>query len=536
MLRPVLPESRREKAVGCQEPPLPRADFLLCPGTLRGMVATYRTESNGPSVRLIQPSGTVVDLLECNSPTQVPPGALILTIEGAKGREIQVDGKRVDPPNIGTQRVLSLDLGRSTGYHQIRVGGCTFCFATQDTKLRIDGIAKIAEYISPGSALGWDRQLLFSDGGTLDTKQTRYAWLWKNTAEITARVESIGRTPGTQFFRRSEMRAEVRGRLDIPATLRAIRNDYTLLVPRTGGAVTLHNGRSFTPSRAAIRSREKSFLTKPNLQTYALARAVLALYDSVRESIPKTSLQSIETAAGRLRRALALPLFRSIARAHRPRTFSGSIGGQFSTDARYAFIAAKYREMARRGWQSGGNPEGSDLAFVRYADEIYQAFVAFAIGKALDCAPMTEELEPWLTTPSFRGADVELYYDTPPPPKILTTWRSATDRPDDPRPDLLLHYPLLRKLLIIDAKYRNDGNRASKDSLYEVQYYLNTFRLRHAAICYPPSDSSYRQINLVSCADYTIAEIPLSPNPDIIEYLRDDVAPTLRMLSEDRPS
>lgn len=477
-----------------------------------------------------------VELYESDEPTEVSSGALILTIEGANGREIQIDGKRIEAPKIGSQLVLSVDLARSTGYHQIRVGTRTFSFATQDAKLRIKGIAKIVAAISPNSALGWDRQLLFSDGGALDTKQTRYAWLWKNIADIASRVESIGRTPGAQFFHRSEMRADVRGRLDIAATLRAVRSDYTLLLPRRNGAVTFEDGRSFTPSRAAIRSREKTFFTKPNFQTYALARAVLGIYDGVRGCVPKSSLQSIESAAGRLQRSLALPLFRSLARQYRPRVFSGSVGGQFSADARYAFVAAKYRELARRGWQGGAGSAGSDMAFVRYADEIYQAFTAISFATALGCLPTTDELQPWLRTPSFRGDGIDLYYDTPPPTEILSSWRSTSDRPDDPRPDLLLFYPSLSKLLLIDAKYRNDGNRASKDSLYEVQYYLNTFRLRHAVICYPPADPSYRDIALVQGSEYTIAEIPVAPAADLIDYLRNKVLPTLDMLREDQPA
>ncbi|MHB8154227.1 MAG: hypothetical protein ACYDG3_14465 [Bacillati bacterium] len=200
------------------------------------------------------------------------------------------------------------------------------------------------------------------------------------------------------------------------------------------------------------------------------------------------------------------------------------------TDPRYATVFARYRDLAISGWMSDEEQSRSLFSFVKYSDEIYQAYVATVLAAALDCELVVNELRPRLLCPAFSNQRYDIYYDTVPPDSVARTWRQMTDRPDGPRPDVFLHDKEEGKFMILDAKYRRDGNRASSDSLAEMQYYLNTFQMQTSVICYPPTDSSYQTINSVTGGPFSLWELPVSPNKDIVDYLRKDFVPRLPQL------
>jgi hypothetical protein len=141
-----------------------------------------------------------------------------------------------------------------------------------------------------------------------------------------------------------------------------------------------------------------------------------------------------------------------------------------------------------------------------------------------------DDLAPRRSFAAFRGAGVELYYDTEPPAVIATTWRNETDRPDRARPDLLLFDVSSRRFLILDAKYRNDKGRASADSLREVQYYLNSFEVSRGVVCYPPPIDAGRRIHMLAARGQVLYELPVAPSDDILDFMRSEAAPMLREL------
>lgn len=486
-------------------------------------------------VRLLYGDRRIVEVEATGEICEVPSGDVILHISGSDPRdEIQLDGENADAAIVGSDRVIPLDLKRSVGYHVLKVGSHELIFATQDGKLRIKGITEIVKALSPSSALSWDRQILFSDGGALDSEHVRFAWLWRNAGDLVSALESIARSPRKRAYKKTTMSPTIRGRIDVPGTLRAIRRDASLLEPRSDGLIE-YGGRRYTPSRVATVQRDRTLVTAANIQAFDLARNVVAMFTKLESQVSSNVLAPIVPAIRRLRGALGFITFRTVSRARRAFGRAHSHVAETGFDPRYAYVLKKQRELTTLGWSPQVSPAMQNLAFIRHSDEIYQAFVAISLARALGCDLVKDELRSHMETPAFQSYDYNIFYDTSPPADVLRTWRSASDEPDDPRPDVLLVARDSRNVLLFDAKYRNSGNHASRDSIYEMQYYLNTFRLRHAVICYPPADASYRDIRLISGEGYVVVALPIAPAPDTIEFLSKTALPKVLSLLE-RPN
>ncbi len=428
-------------------------------------------------VRLVSSIGVEIEI-DIETLTVIPAGDYIIMVSGERVGVIEIDGLPTKATSIGQERILSVSLIRSVGYHVLRVGSSDFMFATNDGKLRIEGVAEVARALEPESALGWNGQLLFADGGSLDNAKTRFAWLWRHAPEIATQIESIGRSPKSKAKTKSALSTSIRGRLDVPSTIRAIRKNYSLLQLRSPGAVSLNSGKSYTPAQAAIVRRGHTALTPGNISAYALARLTLSSFYAIKEAVPKEKLEYLRASVRRIERALAFPLYRLISLEARAVLPSTTVVAEALTDSRYALVVSRLRELRRPGWSPSAAASGRSLAFIRYADEIYQAFVAVSLALAFDCVSAYDQLKSRRDRPSFEGKEFAIYYDTKPPKTLIKGWRSVSDRPDDPRPDILLVRKATNEVLLIDAKYRNNENRASVDSLYEMQYYLGASGIR----------------------------------------------------------
>jgi hypothetical protein len=159
-------------------------------------------------------------------------------------------------------------------------------------------------------------------------------------------------------------------------------------------------------------------------------------------------------------------------------------------------------------------------SYIRYSDEIYQTFVAYAVAAALGLDPTAEVLG--MQQPAFTSSDWHLYYNCTPPENVMRSWRSFAARPDSPRPDLLL-VSRDQRVVLVDAKYRSDGDRASESSYQEVMAYMAAFALDQAVIAFPPSDGATLKVIRVEARGQAVIELPIAPVDGLEVFLRREI-------------
>lgn len=446
-----------------------------------------------------------------SQPRVVPATQLVVAIRGLTSRTVTIDGQitRLTGGQVG---LAALDLTRSTGYHRIDAGGSIFWFATEDAKLRLDGIeAMLAEMGALGT--GWGGQALFSDGSGLRDAHVVYGWLdhWADdTLNGVARILAGPRTRSV----RTEMlsRRGGSGVLSAP-TLRLLRsspNQY--LTSREDGLLQVGSER-FDPLRVVVRKRTTSLQTVANRRAVALLAWIVRLTTEVMDSHPST------TAVTRCR----LWANRAATLGKRPITQAltakdaGSILGyprqsEEMLDLAYRATYAAAKDVARLfGWSADTRPL-TRYSYVNKSDQIYQAYTATRLASCLGLHQTAPVLG---TAPlAFTGPDFDLYYDTTCPPDVLRSWRAVSARPDVSRPDLLLHRRSTGEVAVLDAKYRRatDGG-ASEDSRKEVTSYLGLYGLPAVSILYPGDSETLA----VAGHGRTIHEIAVRPANDSLE-------------------
>lgn len=129
-------------------------------------------------------------------PVVVPAGPVVITVTGHVDRSILVDGvpKRL---TAGTQGMVALDYTRSTGYHRVHVDGCVFWFATEDRKLRLEGITRMLDELR-GLGTAWSGQALFSDGSGYLDPHVVYGWLDANAERALDAIETVLAAPRSE--------------------------------------------------------------------------------------------------------------------------------------------------------------------------------------------------------------------------------------------------------------------------------------------------------------------------------------------------
>ncbi|MEN1959092.1 hypothetical protein WCE41_01950 [Luteimonas sp. MJ246] len=142
--------------------------------------------------------------------------------------------------------------------------------------------------------------------------------------------------------------------------------------------------------------------------------------------------------------------------------------------------------------------------------EIYQAFAAYTIGEAFDLELPRDSSglrTRWQGGASMKGHGLLLYYDRAAPGGLLPSWRSATTRPASERPDITLVDQAGQRVMVLDVKYSVDKQgRCRSEHLFEMQGYMNSFRIDKAAIVFPGDPVDARGY----CGNgYTLAEAPL---------------------------
>lgn len=444
-------------------------------------------------------------------PRIVPAAQMVLTIRGSSNRTVTLDGKvaRLSGRALG---VLALDMTRSTGYHRLDVDGTTFWFGTQDAKLRLDGIeAMLAEMGNLGT--GWGGQALFSDGTGLRDAHVVYGWLDEWADRSLAAVEAILAAPRSRNERTQKLsRKGGSGVLTAP-TLRLLRSSpRQYLAANDDGFMEIGTER-YDPLRVVVRQRSSTLKTVANGRAVSLLSWITRLATEVVDSEPSTTAVTrcrlwANKAATLARRPLAQSFSATSLRSY------GSYPRQSEEllEAPYRETYAAVADIARLfGWSADIRPM-SRYSYVAKSDSIYQAYTATRLAKTLGL----HQTDPVLGSRplAFAGPQFDLYYDTTCPAHVLRSWRSYSTRPDESRPDLLLHERSSGRVAVIDAKYRQakDGG-ASEDSRKEVTSYLGLYGLASVSILFPGNAAPVA----VSGHGRTIYEIPVRPAGDSLD-------------------
>jgi len=486
-----------------------------------------RAKSAGVSI--FQGGQKVAELSKDTEAITVPAKESIVVLSGSSAK---FDGEPLPLIRTGAGSVASLDLSRSAGFHLLETADhARYWLATEDGKLKATEILRMLELLET-LGLSWGGQLFFSDGSGLQDNHVQFAWLRDHGLRLVDVLESVARSPRLRT-KVSRVVARERAPANIGESLRLYRRDPRLLEARPTGPIALSDGRRFAPRQAISRFPTKSFDTSANKRAVQVATLVLRLCETLEPIAPGKSGDGIRHLSARLRQMLlTTPWMRQLSSIGAAVSISPIEVYEELVDGRYGYLRARHSELVRGlGW-SPSHSIKPFYAFVRHIDEIYQAFVALVLARALGCKRTHDDLRPFRTSPSFSGGGFELYYDTQPPPTIIRSWRIASTYPDSPRPDLLLVRSSDSHVLLLDAKYRRDGNRVTSESLREVQYYLNAFDLKHVAICYPPVDQEFQDLVPVEGRNKIVLQIPISPRPNLIDYTLKNVVPTLTGLLE----
>lgn len=120
-----------------------------------------------------------------------------------------------------------------------------------------------------------------------------------------------------------------------------------------------------------------------------------------------------------------------------------------------------------------------------------------------------------------------MWVDSTPPAEILSNWRDETSTPAALRPDLMLQRHADHRIALLDAKYRSAGQRATPDSLAEVQLYLQSFGCRKVGVVYPPTTKPPWTTHVISNEHFTITELPLRPSPELSDHVAVQLRPAI---------
>ena len=442
----------------------------------------------------------------------MPAGPVVVEVFGVDGpRGLRFDGRAVPVAYDGAQRraTFSVDLKRDTGFHELIVGGAqAVFFATEDAKLRIDGVREMLDYLG-AAGLAWSGTMFFSDTTAVlrDARLDR-SWLERVVPELVGIASAIVARPATA--RVARRRRALHGVPDLGATLRLLRARPTLLEQHPDGPLRF-GGAQWAPREIVVRERHRILDTPGNRRAALLLESVTRLCDVTLAAMPPHVRPALQQLRAELVPCVQLEPFRSLLRVARASGLSERPVGEERTDERYQRTFSLWQELHEaRHWDPRRNvlPE---RAYAGHADQIFQRFCGLVLAHELALTP-TERTG----GPQFASAEWELYLDVS-PATLLTDWRAATDRPTELRPDVLLHHKPSSRLALLDAKYRNAGARASSSSLSDVQLYLQAYQRERIAILFPPESAKLGdwQVHEVSDGRFSIFEVPFRPHPEL---------------------
>jgi hypothetical protein len=449
--------------------------------------------------------------------TTLPAAPVIVDITWIEGADVLLDGRVL--PVTGPHILTAVDLTRSTGFHRLQAGRQTFWFATEDAKLRLDGIEQMLATLRT-SGTGWSGQLLFSDGILLRDPHVVYSWLDRCADAALECVRRILDAP--RSITRSDRRPSRRGGrpVDQAATTRLLRAHPDRYLEQTPTGLLTLGGKRYDPLRVMVRTRATSVESAANQRAVSLVGRLDGLASEVLAADPDAHVaarcRSWRVSASRL---LRRPLARTLAAGAPVGALAAPRQTEESVDARYR---ESYRLSVDLAAQFAWAPTQRLLpqfSYVERADTIYQAFVATRLAEALGLSQTAPVLGQ--APLAFAGDDYEIYYDTHPDPAVLRSWRYGSAKPDASRPDVLLRRRSSGEVLVIDAKYRVEGTQATEDSRKDVSAYMALYGLDTVVIAFPGQPPA--RCAMVTGQGKTILELPIGPWPGLKTELADEL-------------
>ena len=431
----------------------------------------------------------------------VPASPVVLVIRGASG-PVRLDGtsKHLD----STGGVLPVDLRRSTGYHKLTVKGHDYWFATDDAKVKLAGVEEMLADLQ-GFGTGWTGQIAFSDGTGIRDPHVVYSWLDRRADPTLAAATDILGSPHTEQVSQRALSRRGGAGVDVPATLRLLRSEPNRFLEEHPSGVIAVDGQHYMPQRVVVRRRSSSIDTLANRRVVRLLATLRRLANEVYEY---TNVRAQQTQCLKWRNDADRLLSTGV--GQRLLRFTGLADSGVralieDSDHRYALTFRMHQEVFDQfGWSPASGYQ-SRSSYVKQADQIYQAYCASVIAREFGMSQTNAVLGS--RQAAFEGDDLALYFDTPPPPGVLCSWRAFSARPDQSRPDVLLHRPSTGEVAIVDAKYRVGSDEATEDSRKEVSAYMALYGLHRIGIAFPgrgPTSS-------VEGKGKRIVEIPLRP-------------------------
>jgi hypothetical protein len=93
------------------------------------------------------------------------------------------------------------------------------------------------------------------------------------------------------------------------------------------------------------------------------------------------------------------------------------------------------------------------------------------------------------------------------------------------RPDLTVIDRLEGRGVLIDAKYRVDGDRVPSSALDDCHVYMQAFGCDSIVVCYPGPKPA---ISHIAAAGYDIVQVALGPFGGLTEYVENEVWPAIQ--------
>jgi hypothetical protein len=449
--------------------------------------------------------------------TFVPAGDVTLIVQGSSSSSVRLDGRLRRLVSTSGGRILSLDLTRSTGVHHLQIApGHHFWFATTDSKLGIEGLLQMLEYLR-NECTSWSGQLLFSSGSELTDPHVIYGWLDQNADAALEAAEAIAARPILGSMRDFALTRRGGKRIDVPRTHKLLRRRPDVYLDEVDGGPLSVGNKTFVPRKVVTTRVLPSMDSMANRRVAWMTNQIRYMADLVANaSSEEPETQRCHDWSMVARRILDAPLFRPI-RHLAGRTPSTNVPSVVeTTDPRYVRVFQMIKRlMDDLGWTPRHEMRPMH-SYVQYSDQIYQGFVAAVVAEVLGLGRTSNLLGS--TSPAFVSDQWNLYYNVVPPANILASWRSFSATPDNLRPDILLVDRSTGAVVLGDAKFRVDGNHATETSRRELMSYMHAFGLLSAIVFFPLHGEPLEYTS-ISGEGMTIVEIPCMPAPSLKEFL-----------------
>lgn len=424
-----------------------------------------------------------------------------------------------------------VDLVNQVGYHRVSVRRASsryaFDYQTSSAKATWETVLAMASRVS-ADAFRYSRQFAYTlptgERHHVFVPESAYGWLKDRIEEIAHLTREVSAAPGTEIATRVTTSFDAR-RISIPDTLRLLRERPALLESYAGGPIRV-DAKEYAPGAIRVR-RSRQRPSRGEHQALAgLLRALVVLCGRLLASVPDALAAQVQQWLHALGELRTLPIIRDHDRLGLPADLSPVASALERRDQRYARLRVLRAEAAQRFAASALATDGPRIHLQNIA-EIFQTFAAFTVGYAAGLRPCdpTGDLRARDKAKRSMSSDrYDLYYDVHPPADVMRSWRDATSRPADERPDIVLYDRATSQAAVFDAKFKidRDGARATGEDLAEMQSYMQSFGLDRGGIIHPGPTPN---LIVIGGQQNCLVDLAVSPeDPALYDQVREAVA------------